>query len=298
MERDRLRPSSCSPPTPAPVRVGAYGLHLPDLGDAADLLVEAPAGWPQWQIALATGSGAPTEFVEQSRARVRSAPSGWVDIDLSTHTTTLHLPQEPPHPHIAHPFLGSTAVVVAHWRGLQSFHAGAFVTDHGAWAILGDKGAGKSSLLAALSRMGVPILTDDLLVIGEELQGFAGPRCIDLRRETASALNVGMDLGVVGTRERWRVQLDPIIAAELPLAGWICLDWSNEPAILGVPAKDRLRTLYENIGLRVEQHDPRILARLMDLLALPMVRIRRPRSIATLKETAAAVLGYVEHLGR
>jgi len=276
------------------VRVGAYGLHLPDLSDAADLLVEAPEGWPRWQIVLAAGSGTPTEFVEQSRARVCSEPSGWVDIDLSTRTSTMNLPQELPHAEIAHPFLGSTAVVVAHWRGLQSFHAGAFITDSGAWAILGYKGAGKSSLLAALSGMGVPILTDDVLVIGEQLQGFAGPRCIDLRRETASALNVGVDLGVVGARERWRLQLDPV-ATELPLAGWICLEW-GEPAILPVPAHERIRSLYQSIALRVEQHDPGVLARLMDLLVLPMVCVQRRRSIATLNETAATVLGHVENL--
>jgi hypothetical protein len=290
VEGDRHRLSACSPPA----RTGAYGLHLPDLSDAADLLVEAPAQWMRWQIVLTNGSGAPTEFVEQSHARVCTVPSGWVDIDRTTRTSTMYLPQEPPHAHIAHPFLGSTAVVVAHWRGLQSFHAGAFVTDHGAWAILGYKGAGKSSMLAALSRMGVPILTDDVLVIGRDLHGFAGPRCIDLRRETASALGLGVDLGVVGTRERWRLQLDPI-AVELPLAGWICLDW-GEPAILPVPLHERIRTLYQSIGLRIEQHDPDVLARLMDLLALPMVRVRRLRSMAALNETAATVLRYVENL--
>jgi len=277
-----------------PVRAGAYGLHLPDLGNAADLLVEAPEGWPLWQIELAAGTGAPTEFVEQSRARVCSVPSGWVDIDLSTRTSTMHLPQEPPHAHIAHPFLGSTAVVVAHWRGLQSFHAGAFVTERGAWAILGYKGAGKSSLLAALSRMSVPILTDDVLVIGEQLQGFAGPRCIDLRRETASALGLGADLGVVGGRERWRLQLDPV-PVELPLAGWICLGW-GDPDILTVPAHERISTLYASMGLRVEQHDSDVLARLMDLLALPMVRVLRPRSMATLDDTATEMLGHIRNL--
>jgi hypothetical protein len=292
MESDRLRLSPRSPPSP--VRAGAYGLHLPDLEDAADLLVEAPEQWIRWQTVLATGSGTPTEFVEQSRARLRSEPSGWVDIELATHTSTMHLPREPSHAHIAHPFLSSTAVVVAHWRGLQSFHAGAFVTQCGVWAILGHRGAGKSSLLAALSCVGVPILTDDLLVIGDELQGFAGPRCIDLRRETASALGVGVALGVVGTRERWRLHLDSV-AAELPLAGWICLDW-GEPAILAVPVQERIRALYENIGLRVEQHDPSTLARFMDLLALPMVRVRQPKSIATLTENAKAVLDYVESL--
>src|SRR5580693_4923863 len=109
--------SSCS--SHVPVRAGAYGLHFPDLADAVDLLVGAPDEWPTWRIVRAIGSGSPEEFVESLCARMRSLPTGWVDIDLPTQTTTLHLPYEPPHTHIAHPFLGSTAVVVAHLRGLQ-----------------------------------------------------------------------------------------------------------------------------------------------------------------------------------
>jgi hypothetical protein len=289
-----MKSDGASSPSSSLMRAGAYGLHLPDLQDAADLLIETPEEWPRWHITMNTGCGAPTEFVERSRARVCVEPSGWVDIDLPTRTSTIHLPQEPAHAHIVHPFFASTALVVAHWRGLQSFHAGAFVTRHGAWAILGDKGAGKSSLLAALSCMDVPILTDDVLVIGEQLQGFAGPRCIDLRRETASALGLGINLGVVGTRERWRLQLDPV-AAEFPLMGWISLGW-GKPTILGVSMQQRISTLYECIALRVEQRDPGMLARLMDLIALPMVQVQRPRSIASLDSTAAAIFDHVENL--
>jgi hypothetical protein len=228
---------------------------------------------------------------------MRSLPTGWADIDLSTQTTKLHLRYEPPHDHVVHPFLGSTAVVVAHWRGMQSFHAGAFVSARGAWAILGDKGAGKSSMLAALSLEGASVLTDDILVIDEHLHGLAGPRCIDLRRETASALDLGISLGIVGSRERWRLQLDPV-APSIPLVGWICLDW-GEPEISTVAAHERISLLYENIGLRVEQRDPRVLARLLDLLALPTLRIVRRKDVSKLAETAATVLDYVEtvHLG-
>jgi hypothetical protein len=291
-ESDRPRANPRSRTSPA-TQMGAYGLRLPDLEDTADLLVEAPPEWPPWRTVLSIGSGTPAEFFKQSQARMRSLPSGWVDLDLATHTSTLHLPRKPPPAHVVHPYLGSTAVVVAYWHGLQSFHAGAFVADGGAWGILGDKGAGKSSMLAALSRLGAPILTDDILVVGEGMRGFAGPRCIDLRRETALALEVGTALGVVGARERWRMHLDPV-AAELPLAGWICLEW-GESAILTPPMPERIRALYENIGLRVEQHDPGMLSRLMDLLALPMLRIQRPRSIATLVGTARSILDHVNN---
>lgn len=276
---------------PVLTRPGAYGLHLPMLADAGDLLVQAPERWMEWQIALSEGSGTPTEFLEHSRARIRSAPSGWVDLDRCQHISTFHLPNAPTAAEIAQPFLGSTAAVVAHWTGLQSFHAGAFVAHGRAWAILGSKGAGKSSLLAALSLRGLPILTDDVLVVGERLEGLAGPRCIDLRHETASALGVGDALGVVGTRERWRMRLDQI-PPEVPLGGWIYLDW-GVPDIRSVAPEQRVKALFANVALRAEQRDPGVLSRLMDLFALPMVRVQRPRNLERIDQTAERLYGYL-----
>lgn len=306
METDRVRdpsadrpapaadPADGSPADPAPTRPGAYGLHLPTLRDAGDLLLQAPAQWTEWQIVLAEGSGSPEEFVDDSRARIRSAPSGWVDLDRARCTSTLHLPSAPKPAEIAQPFLGSTAVVAAHWMGWHSFHAGAFVAHGRAWAILGTKGAGKSSLLAALSLRGPAILADDVLVVDHGLQGLAGPRCIDLRHETAAALGVGETLGVVGTRERWRMGLRPV-EPEVPLGGWIHLEW-GEPEIRRVPAQERVQELFANLALRVQSHDPVVLSRLMELFALPMLRVRRPRDIGRIDETAERLYGHLAKL--
>jgi hypothetical protein len=295
---DRLTPAAHpahgSPADPAPTRPGAYGLHLPALRDAGDLLVQAPAQWTEWQIVLAEGSGSPEEFVEDSRARIRSAPSGWVDLDRSRRTSTLHLPRAPDPAEIAQPFLGSTAVVAAYWMGLQSFHAGAFVAHGRAWAILGTKGAGKSSLLAALSLRGLAILADDVLVVDERLQGLAGPRCIDLRHETSEALGVGETLGVVGTRERWRMGLKPV-EPEVPLGGWIHLEW-GEPEIQRVPAQERVQELFANLALRAQSHDPIVLSRLMELFALPMLRVRRARDLGRIDETAERLRDHLAKL--
>jgi hypothetical protein len=203
----------------------------------------------------------------------------------------MHLPRAPNPAEIAQPFLGSTAVVAAHWMGLQSFHAGAFVAHGRAWAILGTKGAGKSSLLAALSLMGAPILADDVLVVDERLQGLAGPRCIDLRREASAVLGVGETLGVVGTRERWRMLLSPV-DAEVPLGGWVHLEW-GEPEIQRVPAQERVQELFANLALRAQSHDPVVLSRLMELFALPMLCLRRPRVIGRIDETAERLYGYL-----
>jgi hypothetical protein len=275
-------------------RPGAYGLQLPTLRNAGDLLVQAPEDWTEWQVVLAEGGGSPEEFVDDSRARIRSAPSGWVDVDRARHTSTLHLPRRPSPAEIAQPFLGSTAVVVAHWMGLHSFHAGAFVAHDKAWAILGSKGAGKSSLLATLSLRGVPILADDVLVVDQKLQGLAGPRCIDLRRKAAAALGVGETLGIVGTRERWRMGLNPVDHA-VPLGGWIRLEW-GEPEIQRVPAQERVEALFANLALRAQSHDPLVLSRLMELFALPMLCVRRPRDIARIDEAAERLDGHLAEL--
>ena len=272
-------------------RPGAYGLHLPTLRDAGDLLVRAPEHWTEWRIVLAEGSGSPEEFIDDSRARIRSEPSGWVDVDRAGYTSTLHLPRQPGPAEIAQPFLGSTAVVAAHWSGRHSFHAGAFVAHGRAWAILGTKGAGKSSLLGALSLRGLAILADDVLVVDERLRGLAGPRCIDLRREASQALGVGETLGVVGTRERWRMDLQPV-EPEVPLGGWVHLEW-GEPEIQRVTAQERVQELFANLALRAQSHDPAVLSRLMELFALPMLCVRRPRDIGGIDETAERLYDYL-----
>jgi hypothetical protein len=273
---------------------GAYGLRLPGLRGRPELLTPAPAGWSEWRIALGEGAGAPAEVLEDTHARIRSAPSGWVDVDRRRRSSTLHHPQPPTTAAIAQPFLGSTAIVVAHWGGLHSFHAGAFVAGGKAWAILGSKGDGKSSLLAALALGGTPIVTDDVLVVDTRLYALAGPRCVDLRAPTAAALGVGESLGVVGTRERWRLPLGPV-SPEVPLGGWVTLEW-GAPAIGPVVPEQRVETLLANVGLRAPTRDPAVLARLMELFALPMVCVRRPKALARLDECAARIHHHLAQL--
>jgi hypothetical protein len=281
----------------APTRPGAYGLHLPALASAGSLLVDAPDRWSDWHIELAAGAGRPREFLDDARARLVCEPSGWVDIDRAARTSRMHLPGTPTLPEIAQPRLGITGIVAAYWRGDHSFHAGAFVAGGMAWGILGSKGAGKSSLLAMLASMGTPVLADDVLVVNGRLEAFAGPRCIDLRREAALALGLGESIGVLGTRERWRMALRPA-PCEVPLGGFVCLEWGS-PAVSHVPPGDRVRALYANLALLLgEQRDPAALCTLMELLALPMVRMRREREIERIDETADLLLGTIGGLER
>ncbi len=57
-------------------------------------------------------------------------------------------------------------------RGTFSFHASAVAIDGKAIIAIGDSGAGKSTTAAAFAKMGYPILSDDLVVIRDDIDRF------------------------------------------------------------------------------------------------------------------------------
>lgn len=209
-------------------------------------------------------------------------------MDRIRQRATFTLPASPTPSSLVHPHLAVVGAVCAHWSTREAFHAGAFVTDGGVWGVLGEKGAGKSSMLAALSRAGIAILADDLLVLDGQ-RAFAGPRSIDLRRDAASSLALGYPLGVVGDRERWRVALEPI-RPELAFHGWVALRWSEEPAIRPLRGADRLRELLVHRALRIP---PRTPAALIELASLPFVELSRPRRWSSIQQAADRLLDKV-----
>ena len=122
-----------------------------------------------------------------------------------------------------------------------------------------------------LRERGIPILTDDLLVISGAT-ALAGPRCLDLRKSAAEHFASGRYLGVVGTRERWRVDLDAV-PPETPFAGWVLLDWAPTIGFRAPPPAERLSALAVNRGVLVPEA---IGDGLMEPLGFPMVSFSRP----------------------
>jgi hypothetical protein len=150
---------------------------------------------------------------------------------------------------------------------------------------MGDKTAGKSTLLAWLARAGAGVLSDDVLIIDGD-RAFAGPRSIDLRGEAAEVLGAGEALGHIGARDRWRVPLDPV-PAELPLRGWVSLEWGDRVAVEPVRGSERLMALMPHRGVRLE---PAIPAALVRLSGLPHLRLTRPRDWGSMGEVADRLL--------
>ena len=67
--------------------------------------------------------------------------------------------------------LGAAMGVLLYQRGLTVLHASAVAIDGGVVAFLGEKGAGKSAIAAALYARGHRFITDDLLAVQYDQQG-------------------------------------------------------------------------------------------------------------------------------
>ena len=252
---------------------GVFGLELTGLNDdGADMQVSATPQWPTMSVTVRQGAiGSVPSWIGDDDAGV-SGVSSWTHLvrqPLSAELTLsgLHHTGE-----VIQPFLGVAAAIASQWLGRTAFHAGAFVADNGyAIGFLGAKGAGKSTVLATMESAGVPILTDDLLVVGQRT-AFAGPRCVDLRGDAAAALGIGAPLGVIGARERWRVSLPPI-SPETTLAGWVVPEWGDRLELTPVRPAKRLPLLVRHRALAIE---PPSALDLLDLVALPCWRLVRP----------------------
>ena len=269
---------------------GAYGLQI--RGIESPRLQPADPGWPLLSVKRETGADpapeAPgTVAFGDERATVWIADGGRIDIDRATLAVTIRTPAPISDDAVLHPYLGLPAAFAADWLGRRALHGGAFVHGDGAWALLGDKGGGKSSTLGALLRRGRAILSDDILV-ARRRSLFAGPRAVDLRDEAA---------GGPGRRGRW--------ASSGPAAagGWSrarprsddrCAGsstWGGETRSalepLAMPRSGCAQLLWHCV-LRPTAADA---LALLDLAALPAWRFERPQRIEALEAGVDQLLG-------
>jgi hypothetical protein len=119
--------------------------------------------------------------------------------------------------------LDSVLFSVALLRGREALHAGAVATEKGAIAIAAASGGGKSSLLAALLQAGLPLLSDDVVVLdaGPGRPLLAHPGAPVMTVPTSTAPLPGEWIATVG-EESW-VGV-PTYPEPIPLAALILLD--------------------------------------------------------------------------
>ena len=279
-----------------PAERGAYGFRLRGLDDHSSLLVEAEPDWPTLELrshgdgSLAAGgdeAASSTVRFLGAGARIELGASAVIEIEREPPRAVVRT-RAPAAEALIHPYLGAAASVVARWHGRESFHAGAFLHGSGSWVVLGPRTAGKSSLLASLHSLGCGIVADDVVVV-EEGTCFAAPRTLDLRLEAAERLGLGVPLGRVGARERWRVELGPV-PPRTPLRGFVYLEWAETLGVDPVLGHERLAGLGAHLTIPGTPVDA---SAFFELASLPSVRFRRPRDWGEAAAAAARLLDAI-----
>jgi hypothetical protein len=178
------------------------------------------------------------------------------------------------------------------WLGRAAFHAGGIIVGDTAWGVVGEREAGKSTLLAAVEAAGGMVLADDLLVLDGPLV-FAGPRTLDLREEAARWFPGTRELGVAGARARWRLDLKPA-PEEVRLGGWIVPSWS---AGLSIVRQSGAAAVHHLAAARSVQKNPINPSAFMMAAARPAIEFSRPRDMNRIGAGVVALLDEMTRLG-
>lgn len=253
--------------------LGAYGLRLRGVGAAERLLVEAEDSWPRYELVQEVSEEREAgEHVGADRAVLKLRSGGEIVIERVDGRIVYAVRHRLSDEELVHPYLAPAAAVIGRWLGRESFHGGAFVASGRVWALLGERGSGKSSTLAWLALHGHDVVCDDMLILRDRT-AFLGPRSVDLRADAANELGAGEPLGVIGARERWRLLLGRPKAVP-PLGGWVVLDWGRRLGAEKLSVAERVAQLVQHRGLRIPSNDP---VAVIELAALPGWTVRRPR---------------------
>ena len=267
------------------VQRAAYGYLIAGIDGGDMLAVRGAQAWPVLSVSTAV----------ESRGGPRRVELGPDRACIDTLVARLVLERESIHlsvvagsrladADLVHPCLWPAAAVFARWRGLETLHGGAFVDDRGgAWAVLGDRGAGKSSLLAALALAGHDVVADDLLVL-DGGDCFAGPRCVDLRPDIVQGVGLDALPSVRSTRRR-RLVLAPC-DGRFTLRGCVYLEWGERVEAEPLTPAEHLGRLtgqrrIAGLGANVDQ--------LMGLSGLPAFLLLRPRTTESVHDAHAVL---------
>jgi hypothetical protein len=263
---------------------------VPDLSGTG-LLAPLPSDvrWPLLTIAQRSidGGAVPPASLGEAEAVVPLDRGAHVVVERDGPCATLVSPQPWPDDLLVHPFLAGPAMAVSWWEGRESLHGGAFVAGGAAWALVADKGFGKSTTLAWLAGDGIGVLADDLVVVADG-RALPGPRCIDVPLPAAQRLGLRGDGGRPARSAKRRMTLPPV--AEEPLAGVVFLSWGERVEVRRVGVADRLARLAPHRGVRVAPRDPRVL---VALAALPALELCRPPGLDSVPAAAGALLAAV-----
>jgi hypothetical protein len=269
---------------------GAYGLALVGIpAEWEDLLDDADADGLEVVVEVAEGPRPTSSFFEMTAesARVSLTGGGSAQLERQPARATLLTPGGADPRVFAHSFLSACGAVFARWNSCIGLHAGGFVGADGVWAIFGEKGAGKSTTLAALAANGTDVVADDLVVVDPDLFVRRGPRAVDLRPDAALQLDFAAhETTVARDGERMRLRLPGLSPRRHRLAGWLVLQQGDRAGVSRITADSRLNVIADQFAIAGDDVNPGLV---LDLCALPAWEITRRSGPNSYSETLTLV---------
>jgi hypothetical protein len=202
---------------------------------------------------------------------------------------------------VEHVLLGPVLADILLSRGALPLHASAVQTPSGIVALLGRSGQGKSTLAAALLRLGAPLHGDDLVAVSPStLEVPRGLGRIKLNPDVLASMGAtAADLPVVydGIEKRALTAAGDGAPISMPLRAVYRIRDGAEVRIVPVDRRRALFELFANcFRVEVEQHAcgaNEILRRCsMVLERVPFFDFFRPRALGSLFDSAGTLWGH------
>jgi hypothetical protein len=206
-------------------------------------------------------------------------------VNADASVATFHVTPAPSAVELLHPWLAPAAVRRSMALGRLALHGGLLLVDGMALAVVGEREAGKSTLMSHAAAAGVDVLSDDIIVV-EDGVAFSGPRCVDLRPSAADRFGrERLELARGGSRFRLMLPPAPWSA---PLAGVVILEWGPRVAVEAVRPGQRLPLLQPHLACGPS---PEARRAVLGFAGTPVWRLTRPRDFSLLPDALGAVQG-------
>jgi hypothetical protein len=203
-------------------------------------------------------------------------------------------------------FNGSVYAAIASMNGLLPIHASAVAMNGQVFAFTGDAGAGKSTLIAALGRRGLPMFCDDTLVLDlsdpDRILCLPGHKRLKLRPDAIAMTGARQEEQVSRTVDKYYSKAPAgDIDVPLPIAWLVFLEEGDETTIAPISGGSRLNRLQDDhqtahLFAAARQFDRaehfHHLARLAS--QIEMARFSRPRDPRRFHQDVERVATWIE----
>lgn len=206
--------------------------------------------------------------------------------------------------------IGSAIGMALHQRGILAMHASAVVCNGNATLFVGDSGAGKSTLAARFGQAGHPVLADDVLALGIDVDGnvTAWPGSVSFKLWDNSLAGLGMQASglpqVANRTDKYYV--DNTCLAEdrpYPVSRIVVLERATDGgghALHALPQLEAVKAIADNTYrpeyLRlVDRHAGHFQQCARAASRIPVLRLTRPWDIGSIDATMAFIVGLDPH---